>query len=88
MAMVQVGNNGFIELIDVLGSDLSVVNAARVSMGKRHDELSQEMVKRGYQHNSPYQQPDLSHYNLSGFVVDRRVALEDLYSRCSECKRS
>ena len=35
MAMAQVGNNGFIELIDVLGSDLSVVNAARVSMGKR-----------------------------------------------------
>jgi thymidylate synthase (FAD) len=31
----RVGNGGFITLVDYMGSDLSVVNAARVSFGKR-----------------------------------------------------
>lgn len=57
------------------------------SMQKRHDELAEEMLRRGFNHNSPYVQPDLSHYNLNGFVVDKDESLRDLYSRCSECRR-
>jgi len=30
----------FVKLIDHMGSDLSVVNAARVSFGKRKEEVS------------------------------------------------
>jgi hypothetical protein len=56
-----------------------------MSMKKRHDELAKEMVNRGYNHNSPYEQPDLSHYNLDGFEVDKDAALKDLHNRCSEC---
>ena len=57
------------------------------SMQERHDELAKEMVKRGFNHNSPYEQPDLSHYNLFGFTVNKEASLIDLYSRCDECRR-
>ena len=45
MTQIKVGNNGFIELIDVLGSDLNIVNAARVSMGKRKTTFEPEDEK-------------------------------------------
>jgi hypothetical protein len=32
-------------------------------MEVRHDELVKEMCSRGMNHNSPYQQPDLSYLN-------------------------
>lgn len=38
-------DKGFIEVIDVLGSDLTVVNSARVSFGKRKTELDQSDEK-------------------------------------------
>ena len=38
--MVKVLDKGFIEVVDVMGSDLSVVNAARVSFGKRKETMS------------------------------------------------
>ena len=36
---------GFVELINVLGSDLTVVNAARVSYGKRSEEMDEKAAK-------------------------------------------
>ena len=30
-------------------------------MKQRHDELVCEMIRRGYNHNSPYKQPDISY---------------------------
>lgn len=53
-------------------------------MESRHDELAVEMLKRGYKHQSPYEQPDVSH--LPEMVVDKQVSLADLYQRCSDCK--
>lgn len=38
---IQVLDHGFIELIDSMGSDLTVVNSARVSFGKRKTTLSE-----------------------------------------------
>lgn len=65
MTTVSVGNNGFVSLVDKLGTDLSVVNAARVSMGKRHDEFTPEdekliqyLAKHG--HTSPFRHAFLS----------------------------
>lgn len=65
MLTVQVGNNGFVALVDAMGSDLSVVNAARVSMGKRHDvftpedeKLIQYLAREG--HTSPFRHAFLS----------------------------
>lgn len=37
---MSVLDHGFVELVDVLGSDLTVVNSARVSFGKRKSELA------------------------------------------------
>lgn len=38
-------NNGFIEVIDSLGTDSTVVNAARVSFGKKITELEEKDIK-------------------------------------------
>lgn len=58
------------------------------SMAARHDELVEEMVRRGYNHNSPYTQPDLSYLSDEerGATVDREYSLKLLHGRCPQCK--
>ncbi len=56
------------------------------SMKTRHDELAEEMLRRGYKHQSPYKQPDLSAYDLRGHGVDRERSLADLLARCPKCR--
>lgn len=56
-----------------------------VNMGTRHDELAEEMVRRGFNHNSPYEQPDLSAYDLTGHGVNKAESLADLHGRCEDC---
>lgn len=65
MITISVGNNGFVTLVDKMGSDLSVVNAARVSMGKKHDVFTPEdeklinyLAREG--HTSPFRHAFLS----------------------------
>jgi hypothetical protein len=55
-------------------------------MKQRHDELVEEMLRRGYKHNSPYEQPDLSGYDLTGHVVDVAASDAELRRRCPECR--
>lgn len=43
--MEKVLDKGFVELIDYMGSDLTVVNAARVSFGKRKEFLNEDDKK-------------------------------------------
>lgn len=59
------------------------------NMQQRHDELAQEMLRRGYNHNSPYQQPDLSYLpdEQRYAKVDSAYNIKDLMGRCPECKR-
>lgn len=38
-AEIKVLDQGFVRLVDMMGSDLSVVNAARVSFGKRKEHF-------------------------------------------------
>lgn len=54
------------------------------SMKKRHDVLAKEMLDRGYKHNSPFEQPDISY--LPKMIVDREESLLDLLVRCEDCK--
>ena len=54
-------------------------------MEERHNALVIEMREREYNHKSPYEQPDLSYYDLDGFIVDTNVSLQDLSERCVEC---
>ena len=56
------------------------------SMKVRHDALEAEMIHRGMNAKSPYMQPDLSAYDLTGHVVDREAAYHDLLNRCENCR--
>lgn len=55
-------------------------------MGKRHDALAVEMLRRGFRHESPYTQPDLSAYDLSGHGVDVAESDRELRRRCADCR--
>ena len=56
-------------------------------MQSRHDLLAYEMLRRGYNHNSPYTQPDVTYLSdeMLGVVPDIRGNLKDLACRCKEC---
>ena len=70
--------------------------AKRVELGQievetmklRHDALAEEMLRRGYNHQSPYEMPDISYLPLEIIKkrVDLKVALCDLITRCPDCK--
>jgi len=65
-----------------------VVQIEPMSMEKRHDELAQEMKRRGYKHESPYEMPDLSYLleKERNAKVDVKRSIEDLLLRCPECE--
>ena len=61
---IDIGNGGFVELIETFGSDLTVVNAARVSFNKESTEMSERDAKlvkylAEHDHNSPFFHPQL-----------------------------
>jgi len=58
-----------------------------ISMAFRHDVLTSEMSRRRMNHQSPYSQPDLSMYDLTGFTVDKEASLAELVSRCQHCQK-
>lgn len=64
-----------------------VVQIAPEQMQKRHNELADEMLRRGYNHQSPYEQPDLSY--LKSYErhaeIDTNVSILDLVIRCKDC---
>jgi thymidylate synthase (FAD) len=72
---LEVLNRGFVERIDSLGSDLTVVNSARVSFGKRKDTLEASDEKLiGYlarhRHWSPFRHVQLQfHCKVPEFVA-------------------
>jgi len=66
-----------------------IVQIEPENMQKRHDDLVMEMFNRGYNHNSPYVQPDLSHLkSVERFAqIDLDISIADLTHRCPECAR-
>lgn len=58
------------------------------SMKTRHDELAREMLKRGYNHQSPFEMPDISYLpeNEINALVDMEYNIKDLSNRCPECR--
>lgn len=73
--MKHVLDKGFVNLIGVLGDDLTVVNAARVSFGKRKTQLSQGDIKlikylAEHKHWSPFRHVQLQfHCKVPEFVA-------------------
>jgi hypothetical protein len=64
-----------------------IVQIEPENMKKRHDELVEEMINRGYNHQSPYDQPDLTHLKDEERYakISIGVSISDLKSRCTEC---
>jgi len=63
-AKIMIGNAGYVELLEVFGSDLTVVNAARVSFNKESNEFTPKdagLVKYLAKHNhvSPFFHPQI-----------------------------
>jgi len=55
----------------------------------RHDELVKEMIRRGYNHNSPVNKnPDISYLpqSIQDAKVDVMASTLDLISRCPICR--
>ena len=71
----QVLDKGFIEVVDSLGNDLTVVNSARVSFGKRKEkwDKSDERLVRylaKYKHYSPFRHLQVQfHVKAPEFVM-------------------
>jgi hypothetical protein len=60
------------------------------SLKKRHDCLSEEMKKRGYNHNTEFVETlDLSYIpeDYLSISINKDDSLKDLLSRCEECRR-
>lgn len=57
------------------------------SMKKRHDELVEEMVRRGYNHESPLVVPDYDYLPSCDrdYLIDRTKNLILLVTRCEMC---
>ncbi len=66
-----------------------VVQIEPSSMESRHDMLAAEMIRRGYNHSSPYSQPDISYLKDDEKLakVDINNSLMDLTTRCPECAK-
>ena len=52
------------------------------AMLERHDELAASLKN----HRSPFSMPDLSGYDLKGFVVDKEASMRELARRCPDCR--
>ena len=76
--MVEVLDHGFVELIDVMGSDEEVENAARISYGKGTRKVSQTRNLIRYlmrhKHTSPFEMCEVKfHIKLPIFVMRQLV---------------
>ena len=59
-----------------------------LSYKKRHDKLAKEMIRRGYNHKSPLQQPDFSYLPKEEreYKIDLKENERELKHRCPECR--
>lgn len=74
---IPVLDRGFVQLIDHMGSDLSVVNAARVSFGKRKEtfeEGDEKLVRylAGHEHTSPFRHTAITFHVKAPIFVFRQ----------------
>lgn len=77
MQQINVLDNGYVRLVDTLGNDLSIVNAARVSYDKESEEFSSNdgkllkfLIKEG--HTSPFRHAALTFEIYAPLFVARQ----------------
>jgi hypothetical protein len=73
----------------ISGRIYPIVQIEPLSMKVRHDELVEEMIKRKFNHKSPYEMPDLSYLPKKEreAKVNILTSITDLKNRCPYCKR-
>jgi hypothetical protein len=80
--------HNFVKQHSIAGRMSPVIQIEPLKMKLRHDELVEEMLRRGYNHNSPYILPDLSY--LPEEFINAKVNIGhnivDLMARCGECR--
>jgi thymidylate synthase (FAD) len=86
---IPVLDRGFVRLIDHMGSDLSVVNAARVSFGKRKESFDEADAKLvGYlaehEHTSPFRHTALTLHVKAPIFVFRQWMRHRIASEFNE----
>jgi len=74
---MNVLDKGFVRLVDVMGSDLSVVNAARISFGRESDSMNDKDRKLlrylwDHQHTSPFRHATLQFHTKAPLFVLRQ----------------
>jgi len=80
--------HNFVKKHSITGRMVPIVQIEPLNMKLRHDELAEEMTRRGYNHNSPYVLPDLSHLSEEFLNAKANIGYNviDLMERCEECK--
>ncbi len=86
---IKVLDKGFVKLIDHMGSDLSVVNAARVSFGKRKeafDEGDAKLIKylAKHEHTSPFRHTAMTFHVKAPIFVFRQWMKHRIASEFNE----
>ena len=81
--------HNFVKGHSMAGRISPIVQIEPASMQSRHDELAAEMLSRGLNHKSPYEQPDLSKYSLEviNAKVDLGITIRTLHERCEGCRK-
>ena len=79
--------HNFVKRHSINGRIYPVIQIEPSRMESYHNELVDEMERRGYNHNSPYEQPDLSYlpdeqrYAEVSFMENYNTLIE----RCPDC---
>jgi thymidylate synthase (FAD) len=86
---INVLDRGFVKLVDHMGSDLSVVNAARVSFGKRkdkYDEADGKLISylAEHDHTSPFRHTALTFHVKAPIFVFRQWMKHRIASEFNE----
>ena len=78
----------FVKHYSITGRIFPIVQIEPASMEIRHNEIEAEMQRRGFNHNSPYEQPDISYLpaEQQNAKVDLDYNLKDLCNRCEKCR--
>lgn len=77
----------FVKKFSIKGRIFPIVQIEPQYMEIAHNELAEEMIRRGYNHNSSYKLPDLSYLpdNQRYAKADAGYNIADLFDRCVDC---
>jgi thymidylate synthase (FAD) len=86
---IPVLDRGFVKLVDHMGTDLSVVNAARVSYGKRKDSLDEgdgKLIRylAEHEHTSPFRHTAMTFHVKAPIFVFRQWMKHRIASEFNE----